>query len=282
MVRDPPYCSIGTVNPSAVAVIGPGHLGLSLASSLEAAGWCCVRLRARDSAAADTARRRLPEIPVDDWSHPTPEPWPSVIVICVSDPTITVVANDLAGELESGSIVLHTSGRLPAAVLDPCRRRGAGVASWHPLQTFAGLPVPPGHWTGVPCAVEGDSIAVTRGSELAVSLGAVPWQIDPTHKARYHAAAAVAGNLTHILVAAARDMMADVGLPDAEMLWPLVRSSSRGALDTTGLDGLTGAIARRDRGAVLDHVAALPEPFGAIYRRLASACWDDAASTWLD
>jgi predicted short-subunit dehydrogenase-like oxidoreductase (DUF2520 family) len=263
------------------AVIGPGRLGTALATSLRAAGARCGRVRARDAATAVRASGHLEGLRVDHWDAPAGA-LPGLVVVCVPDPEIGPVAHRLAPDLVPSSVVLHTSGRLTSDELAPCRRAGAAVASWHPLQTFTGGTVPPSHWHGVPCAVEGDPRAVTCAETLSMVLGAAAWTIRPDVKPRYHAAAAVASNLTHLLVAGAREVMLECGLPEAVGLWPLVRDSTRAALEHPDLAGLSGALARGDDAAVKRHLESLPPTLREVYRVLAAALRRDDATDWLD
>jgi predicted short-subunit dehydrogenase-like oxidoreductase (DUF2520 family) len=206
----------------------------------------------------------------DTWASPLTWDPPGLVFICVGDRAIASVAADLARTFELGGVtLLHTSGLLTAETLAPGRDAGAEVASWHPLQSFPPLELGSVAWDGVPCAVEGDPGAVEVGFAVARDLGLRPWLIDPADKVRYHAAAAVAGNLTHVLVAAARDLLSGCGLPTAAAghpLQPLVETALRAALTASDLDGLTGPLARGDLETVARHLASLPPALAQAYR----------------
>lgn len=269
------------------AVVGPGRLGTALAWRLVASGLDPILVRGRHPPAG------VGELPrgtlTDTWQAPRLELLPALVVVTVPDDALTGVAGQLAATPTLDNVVvLHTSGLHPAAALASCRARGADVASWHPLQSFP--PRRPGQepprWDGVPCAVEGDGPAVRRGFELARRLGLAPWLIAAGDKPRYHAAAALAGNLTHVLVAAAVSMMDACGLPrdtgPDHPLAPLVTASVAGALASPDLSRLTGAVARGDRATIARHVAALDDDLAAAYRALASFVGRSLTSTWLD
>jgi len=270
-----------------LAVIGPGRLGLHLARRAAARGLAPVRLRGR--AAPTEGDESPPGTLRDSWRHPAPGHLPDLVVVAVRDAEIPSVARDLARtDVRTGaSVVLHTSGLLTAAALEACRRAGAAVGSWHPLQSFPPPAAQPEVlWEGVPCAVEGDPAAVDAGFRLARSLGLAPWAIAPSDKPRYHAAAAIAGNLTHVLVAAAAREMGRCGLPaggsGGHPLAPLVESSAAAALAAPGLERLTGAIARSDADTIARHLAVLDADLAAAYRALSDHVARLSATACLD
>jgi len=253
-------------------VVGPGRLGLQLAAAAHAAG---IRVRG-------VVGRRPP------GPHPSglPEAIPVVgperlrdhllhadlVLLTVPDGAIGEAAEALArtGPLD-GLVVLHASGLHTSGALAPCRAAGASVGSWHPLGTFPPLGLRRARWYGLWAAVEGDPAAVEAARTLSHRLGCHPWPIDPAAKPRYHAAAAVAANLTHILVAAAIREAQAAGLPDpGAALEPLVLAACRAALEHPGLEALTGPLARGDVGTVRRHLAVLPPALGGAYRAVAA------------
>ena len=269
-----------------LAVIGPGRVGLALAARAGEVGIRCCLVRGRRPVDPERRLRLAAVEHWDTWDAPCPASLPEVVMIAVPDPEVASVADRLArssGPLH-GCRVLHTSGLLTADVLEPCRAAGAAVASWHPLQSFtagAGGDV----WSGVACAVEGDAEAVDVGFQLASSLAARPWRIDPSAKVLYHAAAAVAGNLTFVLVAAAADLLEGCGIDrstDPHPLAPLVATMTGNALSLAPGAGLTGPIARRDHAAIRLHLQALPPRLAAVYETLAREAVPEVASDWLD
>ena len=258
---------------SRFALIGPGRLGLRLAARLLDRGWICVGVRGR-TRLPDPQRSTLPSgTPCDTWERPTRWAPAQVLFATVPDAEIENVATDLARSFDlTWATVLHTSGLHDANSLEPCRRRGGRVGSWHPLQSFPSLAAGPVRWDGVMCAVEGDIEAVRVGTAIATELGLRPWQIAAEDKVRYHASASVAANLTHILVAEAARIMSSCELPMGDgdhPLWPLVETSLRNALREPGLDLLTGPLARGDSSTVERHLEVLPKSLGKVYEALA-------------
>ncbi len=216
-------------------------------------------------------------------THGETLPWPPVrlVLIAVPDSEIPAAARLLAaGGLPAGTAVLHTSGLHTADLLAPCREAGAFAASWHPLQSF-----PAGddavELEGVWCAVEGDAEAVTAAEAISRELGMRPWRIEAAAKARYHAAAALAANLSHVLVVAAGRILGETGLPakpPSSALEPLMMTSLQAALGATGLESLTGPMARGDAATLARHLEVLPPELAQAYLHLAAfvAGWTTA------
>jgi predicted short-subunit dehydrogenase-like oxidoreductase (DUF2520 family) len=255
------------------AVVGPGRVGLQLARQFINHGGRCLGIRGRNPQRPTEIAPGLRDVVFDTWREPRLRAAP-IVFVTVPDRQIADVATDLAASLAlDGSVVLHTSGLLTADALGPCREAGATVGSWHPLQTFPPIGAREAVWTDVWCAVEGDPAACELGFEVAHLLGMHPWRIEPEHKAVYHAAAAVAANLSHVLVVLGGQLLQECGLRPEKgpsPLAPLVLASTRNALDARQFENLTGAIARRDHATVRKHLEVLPAPVAAVYRELQS------------
>jgi predicted short-subunit dehydrogenase-like oxidoreductase (DUF2520 family) len=252
------------------AVIGPGRLGLHLTLRLHSCGWQCLGVRGR-RLPEQGVRKLLPRsIPFDTWNAPDEWGAPTALFVCVPDRKIVTVADQLVATCNlKSTTVLHTSGLATSATLTAAARAGAAIASWHPLQSFPPLSAGTVAWRGVACAVEGDSAAVDTGFLIARELGLEPWQISPEQKPLYHAAASVAGNLTHVLVVAANQLMAVSGhAGPGSLLRPLVRQSIEAALAADGLESLTGPLARGDLETVELHLQALPPAVAGAYRSI--------------
>lgn len=224
------------------------------------------------AAARRTARRWLPGVPVRCSLHVLPTS--RAVLLAVPDRAVAACAADLAGRLgPEVRVVLHTAGVLPAGVLAPLRSRWRSVGSLHPLMAFprGGGPLQP--LAGVTAAVEGEAPAVRAALSLARSLGMRGFRITADAKPLYHAAAAVAANVTHVIVVAACGELARVGRPSrqaaAKALRPLVEQAVAAALASGNLSSLTGPLVRGDVGTVRSHLRVLSPDLAAVYARVA-------------
>lgn len=254
------------------ALIGAGRLGGQLVAHAATRGFSCVRIRRRATQGCEPLAEAHGAV-VDSWSAPHAEDWPALIVLSVPDQAIPGTANRLARELDHGErVILHCSGALTAEAAAACRAVGAAVASWHPLQSFPPCATSSAVWDGVPCAIEGDPMAVRSGFTFASDLGLVPWRIAPEDKPRYHAAAVVAGNFCHVLAAVAQETMSGCGLPRTaggrSGLAPLIEASVEAGLGPRAWQLLTGPVVRGDREVVEGHLAVLPRAEAEVYRAM--------------
>jgi predicted short-subunit dehydrogenase-like oxidoreductase (DUF2520 family) len=265
--------------PGEVALIGAGRVGLRLVTGLATAGVRLAGVRDLEPIGPEAhavLRPLLPDMDIcDTWDDPAGWRPAALVLVCVPDRAIAGAARRLAassqGGVLGGATVLHTSGLLPASVLAPCAEAGAAVGSLHPLQSFP----PPGAAAvpldGVAAAVEGDDDAVEVALAVARALGMRPWRIEAAAKARYHAAAVLAANLTHLLIRQAAMLLEGCGLEPAaagEALAPLVLQSTTAALAAQGLEALTGPAVRGDTTTITAHLQALPDQVAEAYRSI--------------
>jgi predicted short-subunit dehydrogenase-like oxidoreductase (DUF2520 family) len=165
-----------------------------------------------------------------------------LVLLCVPDRAIA----EVAGSVEPGPWIAHTSGATPLNALDPHTRR----FGLHPLQTF----VP----DGGAAQLDGSYAAVTAetaegregGFALAEALGLEPFALAEEARPLYHAGAAIASNYLVTLHAVASELFEEAGAPP-EALVPLMRRTIENGFE------LTGPIARGDWGTVEAHRRAI-------------------------
>lgn len=242
-----------------LAFVGAGSVGSALAVGFARAGWEVTAVATRDPSRRERMTRLLPGIRV----FADPEAVldeADLVFLTVPDDAIADVARGL--HLYSGQALVHTSGALPASVLEPARAAGTSLASFHPLVAFADLERALSDIAGATVALEGDESILPLLAELAEALGARPVRLPTTGKAAYHAAAMLAaGGLIGLLDAIA-ELGRAVGLDERRALavyLPLCRQAMANA-ETLGIDAaLTGPMLRGDLGTVRGHLDAIRE-----------------------
>ena len=122
-----------------IAIIGPGRLGQTLLRALLARRERVVAVGARKRGAAVKLRA-----PIDDDLARVAQSA-DIVLITVRDDDIAAVVRQIAGGSPSlrRCAVMHCSGVLSSKELAPLRELGAGIGSFHPLQTFVLPPAPP-------------------------------------------------------------------------------------------------------------------------------------------
>src|SRR5580698_5640397 len=143
----------------AIAIIGLGRLGTALASQLARAGYRISEIVSRTPASARQARALNQTLKARSSHLQDTSLDAGLIWLCVPDREIAAVAADLARlKIWKGKTVFHSSGALDSDTLSALRKRGAKVASVHPLMTFVRRAVP--NMKGIPFALEGDAAPV--------------------------------------------------------------------------------------------------------------------------
>jgi predicted short-subunit dehydrogenase-like oxidoreductase (DUF2520 family) len=182
-----------------------------------------------------------------------------LVLLCVPDRAI----REVAGAVEPGPWIAHTSGATPLAALDPHQRR-FGI---HPLQTFTRARGPE-QLDGAYAAITSETDEAREvGFWLAGELGLEPFALDDSERALYHAGAVVASNFLVTLHRAASELAEAAGAPP-EALVPLMRRVIENDFE------LTGPIERGDWETVEAHLSAIRErkpELETLYQALADA-----------
>jgi predicted short-subunit dehydrogenase-like oxidoreductase (DUF2520 family) len=244
-----------------VSIVGAGRLGTVLGAALGRRGWRVEAVYDRDARASRESRliigqgRATTDIRV-------PARAGAVVVLTVPDDEIGRVAARLArsGGSWTGRYVFHASGLLPARVLDPLRKRGAAVASLHPVQSFPDKSAPARVFNGVSWGVEGDAAAVRAAEGIVKDLRGHVLLLAEGDKPLYHAACSLASNALAGLEGTAAGLLAASGMGEkeaAEVLLPLVQGTLQNVKKLGWKGALTGPVARGDIATVRAHLRAL-------------------------
>jgi len=182
-----------------------------------------------------------------------------LVWFCVPDREIAAASRQLALVVDwKKKTAFHSSGALLSNELNVLRRRGAVVASVHPLMTFVSGSIP--SLKGVPFAVEGDAMAIRAARQIVRDLGGEAFMIRKQHKAAYHAWGAFASPLLVATLVTAERVARTAGLSAVEArkkMLPIVRQTIENyeALGPAG--AFSGPIVRGDTEIVRKHLQVL-------------------------
>ena len=242
-----------------IAVIGAGRVSGVLAVAFREAGWDVTAVASRDEGRRERFTQLVPGVRAFA-DPPNVLDEADLIFLTVPDDAIAGVAGAL--HLYSGQALVHTSGALPASVLEPAMAAGTSVGSFHPLVAFADHERALADLAGSTVAVEGDESLLPLLGDLAESIGAKPVTLPEGGKTAYHAAAMMAAGGVVGLLDAIATVAKGAGLDEKSALAvyiPLARQALANA-ERLGVDAaLTGPLLRGDVGTLRDHLDTLKE-----------------------
>ncbi len=258
-----------------IAIVGPGRLGSALALELGRAGYRVSAIVAGNSRVSHSKARALAR-QLNARSIAEGLPFDADLVwFCVPDREIAPAARRLADVVEwRGRIALHSSGALASDELRVLRRRGAAVASVHPLMTFVTGAVP--SLKGVPFALEGDPGALRVAHEMVRGLGGEGFSVSKRKKLAYHAWGAFTSPLLIALLVTGEKVARTAGFSSAEArgkMMPILRQTLANYAKLGPRGAFSGPIVRGDAQVVRQHLSELKKIPGAgeVYAALARA-----------
>lgn len=257
------------------AIIGAGRLGRTLGRLLALREYRPTGLSCRTLHSARQARAFI------GGGEPTTSNVQAaararLVLLATPDREIVPVARELARSrlTWSGRIVFHTSGAISSAALEPLKRRGALVASVHPLASIA-APRRDVDLRGTPFAIEGDPGAVRPLRRLVVEIGGAPVTIPRQAKALYHLIACMLSNDLVAFLAGGFEAARGLGLGTrqaARLYMPLIRGTVENVARLGPVRALTGPVSRGDIATLRLHGEALrtlPAEMRRVHRALA-------------
>jgi len=243
-----------------VAIVGAGKVGQVLGRILadNGATITCVISRTPGSVAAG---KRFLRCRIGSTSLAAIPRETNLVFIATPHAAVSGVAAALAAEAPlrwTSTFVCHASGMLTAEALAPLRRKGAGVFSFHPLQTFPRdfapheiVPIARGIWYGV----DGDGAAIRRARSLARSLEGRVMVVPPELRVFYHAACVVASNHLTALLADLETMGARFDPRHAlDAFRPIIDATLNNVFRTSPARALSGPVARGGVETVREHL----------------------------
>lgn len=243
-----------------IAIVGAGNLAAALAPALRNAGYAIEIVVARSSGASlQRARRLAREVRAHALKNPIESLQAELVWFCVPDAQIAAAARSLGARFSwRERIALHSSGALASDELSLLRKRGAEVASVHPLMTFVRGSRP--DLSGVPFAVEGDAAAVRVARQLVRDLGGRAYAIRKEDKAEYHAWGTFSSPLLTALLATTEQVASTAGMNPksarARML-PILQQTLANYARLGAAGAFSGPIVRGDAETIRRHLHGL-------------------------
>jgi len=257
-----------------IAIVGAGNLAGALAPALHRAGYVIEQIIARGRGESLGRARQLgrevgatvvvvggarDKSGIGTGSEVRFSINAEVIWFCVPDGTIAGAARTLLSVAEwKGKVALHSSGALRSDELGRLRRRGAAVASVHPLMTFVRGSRP--RLEGVPFAIEGDRKALRAARAMVKDLGGESWAIRGEDKAAYHAWGTFASPLLTALLAICEEVATGAGLGRKvakRRMLPMLKQTLANYEAYGAAGAFSGPIVRGDVDTVKRHLRVL-------------------------
>lgn len=257
-----------------VAIVGPGRMGLTIASALHDAG----------EVGTLTLYGRHPEPP----GHPlftqgeaeyvygaAPlDRRTTALLLAVPDEALPEVAQAFAGQGEApdGCAAFHLSGALSTDVLEPLHHAGYAVGSVHPLVAVSHPVTGADRLPGASMSVTGGPSATRVASALAQALGMSLIEVPDGRRSLYHAAVVTASTSILPILDLCGRMLARAGVdPDDALsaLIPLVRTTLSSVEERGAAASVRGPIARGDVETVGLHLRAMDAEDQRLYAMLA-------------
>ncbi len=247
----------GVEAAGALALVGPGRAGTTIAAALVDLGWRVVAVAGRAPDAPSTVavaqRFGAAAVAVEEVAVAA-----DLVIVATPDHAIDAAAGALGPTLRPDALVIHLSG---ARGLDALSGVAARVGALHPLQTIPSVDAGRARLAGSWCAVAGDP----QVRDLAGALGLRPVEVGDEDRVRYHAAACIASN--HLV--ALLDQVERIAPIPLEAFVPLVLATIENVVAIGPAAALTGPVARGDVETVRAHLAVLPDGDRDAYRSMA-------------
>jgi len=242
-----------------VGFIGAGKVGTALATALFNGGYPVIAVANKNIDASEKLADLVPGCHIFKTAQEVANTADHVF-ITTPDDSISTIASELTWRPDQS--VVHCSGAASIDILEPAKKSGAMVGSFHPCQAFASVDQAIKNLPGSTFAIEAQGPLLDVLKEMASSIGCDWIELKPGNKALYHAAAVFASNYFVTLLKVATDLFQDFDVPTQQatkVLMPLIQGNIKN-INSIGLPScLTGPIARGDISTIEKHTSALKE-----------------------
>jgi predicted short-subunit dehydrogenase-like oxidoreductase (DUF2520 family) len=245
---------------SNVAIIGAGRVSYSLASALSKSGYNIVSIVSRNihSAKALAKKFRLNHF---SNSLNSISKSASIFFLSVPDEQITLVASELS-KLNlnfNQTLSIHLSGAENVSLLKTLKRKGAKIATLHPMQTFPSKKVV--NLRGVHAALETDDESAYKSLlKISEELQLIPFRIDSKNKSYYHLAGVYSSNFLagNLFIA---NQLLSLNKIERDKHFNILRSTIYSTLKNIEKVGpanaLSGPVERGDLQTIKNHISSL-------------------------
>lgn len=241
-----------------VAIVGPGSLGTALGTALRDAGYAIDAVIGRRGSSFAKARSLAGRVGARAITNSSGL-QAKLIWFCVPDGEIARAGRAIAEDASvKGKVIFHSSGALTSSELQPFRRRGAAVASVHPLMTFVSGSHP--RLAGVPFAIEGDAAAVRLARRVVRDLEGQAYAIRKKDKAAYHAWGMFTSPLFTALLATTERVAASAGVDQKDAIrrmMPILQQTLKNYAAFGAPGAFSGPIIRGDVETIRRHLRVL-------------------------
>lgn len=251
--------AIGQPNRLGIGIIGAGRVGAVLGLALQRAGHTITAVHAVSDASVTRAETLLPDVPIIEI--PDILRRSEAVIFAVPDDVLEPLVAGLAsaGHIQTGHLLVHTSGRYGTSAMNSVREHGAIPVAIHPAMTFSGLSLDADRLQNTAFGITADPVVAPIAEALVVEMGGIPVAVPEQARPAYHAAMAHASNHLVTLTAQAQAMLESAGIAQTpKLLGNLMTASLENAL-TNGDQALTGPVSRGDTGTVAKHLETLYE-----------------------
>ena len=249
-----------------ISIIGAGTVGSAVTLALHLKGYPVASVISRSGRPA-IALAKAVDCDIVSTSVNDLAPRTQILIIGTGDDAIEMIAESLAKIKRTkfkGMFVFHFSGVHTSTLLRPLQKKGAIVASIHPIQTFPGdqrLSQSRAALKGISYGIEGDDGALASARRIVADLDGKSIVIPAELKPLYHIACVFASNYMMVFVHTISELAKRLGFGAAwtDVLGPLMTTSMENVVKQPIGSVLTGPIIRKDLETIERHLDALGE-----------------------
>jgi predicted short-subunit dehydrogenase-like oxidoreductase (DUF2520 family) len=246
---------------SDIAIIGAGKLGTNLGYALLRKGHRITAFSDKNLPSAQESQQLIGQGKATDDNRSAAR-YGQWVILTVPDDAIETAAEELADSAIEWQdrFVFHCSGLYTTESLNSLEKRGALVASLHPVQSFPQKKPDPKAFEDIFFGLEGKQEALNLAIGITQQLGGKFFILEAHNKPLYHTACSMASNFLSTLLDTATELLSQAGLTDSTaplVLMPLVKGTLQNVNKFDAGTSLTGPVARGDEKSIAKHLEAL-------------------------